>query len=73
MIIATNPSEYAQPAAIALLQDYDQAAVVNPEIIKMQQEKILVRHSSASSTGRFYSFASALVVYSLSEAPKLTG
>jgi len=59
MIIATNPSQYAQPAAIALLGDYDQQAAVNPEIVKMQQEKILVRHSSASSTGRFYSFASA--------------
>jgi len=61
MIIATEASQYAQPAAVALLRDYDQAITVNPEIIKMQHEKILVRHGSASSTGRFYSFASASV------------
>jgi hypothetical protein len=59
MIIATEASQYAQPASIALLKDYDQTKTVNPEINRMQHEKILVRHGSASSTGRFYSFAAA--------------
>jgi hypothetical protein len=59
MIVATPPSQYDQTAAIALLRDYDQSKVVNPEIGKMVAEKILVKHNSASLTGRFYSFAQA--------------
>jgi hypothetical protein len=59
MIVATPSSEYDQPAAIALLKDYDQLSTVNPEIARMQAEKVLMKHHSASSTGRFYTFGAA--------------
>lgn len=57
MIVATPAAQYDQAAAIKLLKDYDQPTVVNPEITAMVNEKILVKHFSASLTGRFYSFA----------------
>lgn len=57
MIVATSAAQYDQAAAIKLLRDYDQQATVNPEITSMVNEKILVKHFSASLTGRFYSFA----------------
>lgn len=57
MIVATPSAQYDQTAAIKLLKDYDQQTLVNPEITSMVNEKILVKHFSASLTGRFYSFS----------------
>lgn len=61
MIVSTPPAQYDQTVAIRLLQDYDQQTVVNPEILSMVNDKILVKHASASLTGRFYSFAQSSV------------
>lgn len=57
MIVATPAGQYDQTTAIKLLRDYDQPTMVNPEISALVNEKILVRHASASLTGRFFSFA----------------
>lgn len=56
MVVATPPSQYDQTVAIRLLEGYDQQTVVNPEIMGMVNDKILIKHFSASLTGRFYSF-----------------
>lgn len=57
MVVVTPANEYDQPAAIQLLQGYDDTTAVIPEMSRMVQEKILTRHHAASSTGRFYTFS----------------
>lgn len=61
MIVSTPAAQYDQSVAIRLLDGLDQQTAVNPEIQSMVNEKILVKHASASLTGRFYSFAQSSV------------